>query len=235
MEASFSTLKTLLRQGLAIRRRDSFESNFYQFNKDKAEYVPGLKLLMKEKIYMSNDVVAEMEKMLVLTARRQILCSINGKQFFAIIADESAYISKTEQISISFRTASQAYDIKEEFIGIMSCKKGLTADALLSYITDIFIRCRVNNDKFIAMSFDGALAIKSLAEKLKNCYEQQVLYIHCLAHCTELVAKVTRSSSELLQLAMCTLKKLYAFLGVYPKRVKLFEEMQEVNPFVDGN
>ena len=34
MEASFSTLKTLLRQGLAIRRRDSFESNFYQFNKD---------------------------------------------------------------------------------------------------------------------------------------------------------------------------------------------------------
>ena len=34
---------------------------------------------------------------------------------------------------------------------------------------------------------------------------------------------------------MCTLKKLYTFLGVYPKRVKLFEEMQEVNPFVDGN
>ena len=49
MEASFSTLKTLLRQGLAIRRRDSFESNFYQFNKDKAEHVPGLKLLMEEK------------------------------------------------------------------------------------------------------------------------------------------------------------------------------------------
>ena len=49
MEASFSILKTLLRQGLAIRRRDSFESNFYQFNKDKAEHVPGLKLLMKEK------------------------------------------------------------------------------------------------------------------------------------------------------------------------------------------
>ena len=49
MEASFSTLKTLLRQGLAIRHRDSFESNFYQFSKDKAEHVPGLKLLMEEK------------------------------------------------------------------------------------------------------------------------------------------------------------------------------------------
>ena len=49
MEASFSTIKTLLRQGLAIRRRDSFESNFHQFNKDKAEHLPGLKLLMEEK------------------------------------------------------------------------------------------------------------------------------------------------------------------------------------------
>ena len=61
-EASFSTLKTLLRQGLAIRRRDSLESNFYQYNKDNAEHVPGLKLLMEEKKYMSNDIVAEMEK-----------------------------------------------------------------------------------------------------------------------------------------------------------------------------
>ena len=35
-----------------------------------------------------------MEKMLVLTARQQILRLINGKQFFAIIIDESADISK---------------------------------------------------------------------------------------------------------------------------------------------
>ena len=173
--------------------------------------------------------------MLVLTARRQILLSINGKQFFALIAEESADLSKTEQISISFRTASKTYNVKEEFIGIVPCKEGLTADALLSYITEVFIRCGVNNDKFIAMSFDGASAMKSLAEKLKSCYGQQVSYTDCLAHCTELVVKDTISNSELLQLAMCTLKKLYTFLGVYPKRVKLFEEMQEVNSFVDGN
>ena len=62
MEASFSTLKTLPRQGLAIRRRDSFESNFYQFSKDKAEHVPGPKLLMEEKKCMPHDIVAEKEK-----------------------------------------------------------------------------------------------------------------------------------------------------------------------------
>ena len=80
----------------------------------------------------------------------------------------------------------------------MPYKEGLTADALLSlYITDVFIRCGVNNDKFIAMSFHGLSAMKSLAEKFKNCYGQQVSYIHCLAHCTELIVKDTTSSSEL--------------------------------------
>ena len=220
MEASFSTLKTLLRQWLLIGRRDSFESNFYQFNKDKAEHVTDLNFLMKEKKYMSNDIVAEMEKMLVLSARRQILRSINGKQFFSLITDESADIFKTEQVSLSFQTASETCDVKEEFIGIMPCKEGLTADVLLSYITDVFIRYGVNNDKLITMSFDGSLAMKSLAEKLKNCYGQQVSYIHCLAHCTKSVAKDTTSSSELLQLAVCTLKKMYTFLAVLEKLSK---------------
>ena len=62
--------------------------------------------------------------MLVLTRRQQILRLINGKQFFALIIDKSADISKTEQIFLSFRTASKTYDIKEEFIGIMPCKEG---------------------------------------------------------------------------------------------------------------
>ena len=186
MEASFSTLKTLLRQRLAIRCRDSMESHFFQFNKDKAEHEPGLKLLMEEK-KMSNDVIAEMEKMIVLTARRHILRSINDQQFFALIADESADICQIKQISISFRTASEACDVRKEFIGIMPCEEGLTADELFSYITDVFLRCGVNNNKFIATSFDGASTMKSLAQKLKNRYGQQVSYIHCLAHCTELV------------------------------------------------
>ena len=83
----------------------------------------GLKLLMEEKKYMYNDIVSEMEKMLVLMARRQILRSINVCNFFAFITDKSADISKTEQISISFGTASETYNVKEEFIGSCHARK----------------------------------------------------------------------------------------------------------------
>ena len=44
LEAHFGTLKTLLRQGLALRREVDEEGNVYQFNKDKGQYIPGLKL-----------------------------------------------------------------------------------------------------------------------------------------------------------------------------------------------
>ena len=40
LEAHFGTLKTLFRQGLAIRRQDDKEGNVYQLDKDKSQYVP---------------------------------------------------------------------------------------------------------------------------------------------------------------------------------------------------
>ena len=46
-----NTLKTLLRQGIAIRGHTDENSNIYHFNKDKANDNEGLNLLLKENIY----------------------------------------------------------------------------------------------------------------------------------------------------------------------------------------
>ena len=45
----FKTLKTLLRQGIAVRGNTDLESNIYQFKLDKASSDKGLELLLKEK------------------------------------------------------------------------------------------------------------------------------------------------------------------------------------------
>ena len=70
LEANFGTMKTLLRQGLAIRRQDDKEGNAYQFNKDKSQHIPGLKLLMEENKFVSHSLLGEQQEMLVLEARR---------------------------------------------------------------------------------------------------------------------------------------------------------------------
>ena len=58
------TLKTLLRQGVPIRRNTDYESNIYQFDLDKARNDKGLKLLLDEKHYVTvHDVLMEQEQM----------------------------------------------------------------------------------------------------------------------------------------------------------------------------
>ena len=88
---------------------------------------------------MSKDIRAEMEKIIVFTARREMVSDINSNQYFAIVAHESADNSKKEQFSVSFRILSSTYEIRNKFIGILPCIDWLSADALFKYITNVFI------------------------------------------------------------------------------------------------
>ncbi|CAB4037933.1 Hypothetical predicted protein [Paramuricea clavata] len=100
LEAHFGTLKTLLRQGLAIRRQEDKESNVYQFNKDKSQHIPGLKLLMKENRFLSHSLLAEQQEMLVLEARRALNMELQCAKYYVIIVDEATDISKSEHMSL---------------------------------------------------------------------------------------------------------------------------------------
>jgi hypothetical protein len=44
----------------------------------------------------------------------------------------------------------------------------VTTDALFEYIKDILIRCQLDASRLVGMTFDGAMAIKSLAKKVKS-------------------------------------------------------------------
>ena len=44
-----------------------------------------------------------------------------------------------------------------------------------------------------AMSFDGAAAMKALAKLLKADIAPNAIFIHCFAHCNELIVKDARN------------------------------------------
>ena len=227
--AHLETIKTLVRQGLALRGHlDTVDSdaNIAQFNKDKAKYVPGLQKLIQEKKYLSKDIICEQEEMLVLHCRRELLNDINECHFFSIICDEATDISKTEQMSFSVRHCNRNYEIEEDFIGIYPCDSGLDADALLSYIKDIITRCSFTTDKLIGTAFDGAAVMNSLSRKIKEEFNSCALHMHCFAHSNELVFKDISRASSMLREAQDLCQQLYALAGVSPKRVLLFESIQ---------
>jgi hypothetical protein len=95
----------------------------------------------------------------------------------------------------------------------MPCGKGLSSAALLKYVQDILVRCNMDRQKIAGMAFDGASAMKRLA-----------FYIHCFAHCNELVLKNATSLSRMVADAQDFCEDMCALAGVSPKRVLLFKK-----------
>ena len=149
-----------------------------------------------------------------------------SKAFYSILADESLDVSKKEQLSFSVRICDDNYEVSENFVGIYECSQGLSSDALLHYTKDILLRFGMNGERMAAMSFDGAAAIKALARLLKAEVAPNAIFIHCFAHCNELIVKGAMKLSNLLLSSLELCQSLYAIVGGYPKRVLLFEEIQ---------
>ena len=222
-----NTLKTLLRQGIAVRGHADKESNIVQFDKDKAIDNPALALFLAENQYMSHEILTEQEELLVLKARRSLINEINASGCYGIICDESSDISKTEQLSFSVRYCTDTYEISEAFIGVMPCDEGLTSERLLTYVNDIMVRCNMDTNNMSSMAFDGASAMKQLAALLKTRVSRYAIYVHCFAHCNELVFKDASSISSILSDAQDLCESVYTLAGVSPKRVLLFQNVQK--------
>ena len=177
--------------------------------------------------FNSHEILAEQEEILALAARNRLISDVLANGFYAIICDESSDISKTEQMSFSIRYCNDAYEVFEEFVGILPCDEGVASKALLNYVSDILTRCRFPSKKMVGMAFDGASAMKKLAALLKEQVSKHSLYIHCFAHCNELVFKDATSLSSMVADSQDLCEDVYALAGVSPKRVLLFQAVQK--------
>ncbi|XP_028414347.1 uncharacterized protein LOC114537506 [Dendronephthya gigantea] len=157
-------------------------------------------------------------------ASRNLLENVREKDFSSILADESSDVSKKEQLSFSVRTCDDDYKVFEDFVGIFECSEGLSADALLKYTEDILLRSSLEGAKMVAMGFDGAAAMKSLARKLKASVAKNAMYVHCFAHCNELIVKDAISRCPLLSTSLDLCQSLYAIVGWFKKIREEFKQ-----------
>ena len=155
-----------------------------------------------------------------------MLQTIRSNNFYTILADESSDVTKLEQLSFTVRSCDEHYNVKD-FVGIFECSNGISADALITYITDMLLRCNLDPHKIVGIGFDGASTMKSVAAKLKTIYGVQASYFHCLAHCNELIVKDAHEISSMLSDSLGICQTLYALIGAYPKRIALLEGIQK--------
>ena len=115
----------------------------------------------------------------------------------------------------------------KDFVGIFECVERLSSDYIPKYMSDILLRSQLDCIKMVAMVFDGANAMKSLSRKIKDSIAPNAIYIHCFAHCNDLIAKHAIKQCPLLSTSLDLCQALYAVVGAYPKHILLFEEIQE--------
>ncbi len=76
------------------------------------------------------------------------------------------------------------------------------------------------------MGFEGAAAMKALSRRLKMTIAPNAIYVHCFANCNELIVKDAIKNSNLMSSSLDLCQSLHAIIGAYPKRILLFEKIQ---------
>ena len=230
---TITSLGYLARQGLAIRGHTDEESNFIQLIKLRGEDDSDIsKMLEGANHYLSHEVLNEMLSIMYRHLMRKIIFNIQESKWFGIIADETSDVSGREQFSLSIRWVDDdTYDIHEDLIGLVEVSD-TSAETLTKIIRDVLIRCGLDLKNCRGQAYDGAAnmsgAISGVATRIRN-EVPAALQIHCAAHILQLCLQDISSNAITIREALNFCTELYQLIKLSPKRLHLFEDIQNCN------
>ena len=137
-------IRFLARQGLPFHGHcendATFERNLYQLLLLQAKNCPSLSLWLKERDYISPEIVNEIITVCGQRILTQLLEDIKAANYFTVIADGASDISHNEQMCIALRWVDSTYTINEAALGLIKLPD-TKALALFSVFKDVLLRC----------------------------------------------------------------------------------------------
>ena len=196
----FSTVGYLARQGLALRGHDEREGNFLQLLECRRLEFPQLETwISRKKKYTHHSIQDEILQLFGCATLRTILAEVQKSQSYAIIVDGTQDINRTEQESICLRFVDENLQPREEFVGFYAVDS-TTGNMLAKCIKDCLLRFQLPLAKLRGQTYDGAANMSGAYNGCQAimCREQPLAgYVHCSAHCSNLIALAVCSSSIL--------------------------------------
>ena len=230
-----SSLRYLLRQGLAIRGHEITEGNLYCLLQLRAEDDANVKKWITDFRYLSPDIVNEQVELMANSILRSVLSEIHEAPYYAILADEATDINKHEQLCVCIRWVNNQYEVNEDILGLMQVPKTDSA-TLFGAIKDIIIRCILPFEKCRGQAYDGAANmsghLNGVAARVKK-EQNSALHVHCLAHSLNLCLQDLSRACESIRAGLHLVMELVQLIKWSPKRSSLFEKVKsEVSPDV---
>ena len=228
-----SSLKYLLRQGLAIRGHEEINGNLMQLLLLQAKGNCALQSFISDKHYLSNDIINEMIKLMSRTVLQQLLVEIRKAGWFSLIADETTDVSHKEQLCTAIRWVDNLFQINEMPLELINVPK-TDADTITHLIKDFLIRMSLPFGKCRGQAYDGAASmsghINGVAAQIQRV-EPSAIFVHCLAHCTNLCLQEVGKQILCVREALDLVMELSQLIRYSPKRLTLFESlMAQVSP-----
>ena len=224
-----SSLRYLLRQGLAIRGHKEEEGNLYQLLKCRSEDVGTLSKWLNDGRYLSHEVVNELIEIMAHKVLRQILSEIREAEWFAIIGDETRDVSGAEQFALSIRWVDCDYTVYEDLIGLIEVDK-TDAVTLTGVIKDALLRMMIPLNQCRGQAFDGA---SNMAGHLNGVAARIIKespkahYVHCLAHSLNLCLQDCARACQTIKESLLLVSELSTLIRASPKRLALFKSIQQ--------
>ena len=233
-----STLRMLLKQGLAIRGHHDKDGNLVQLLQLRAEDDPQLKKWIHDNDYLSPEIVNECITIMGNQLLRHLLDEIRtNSNMFAILAAETRDVSNCEQLCICIRWVDQHFDIHEDFIGLVQLDR-TDADSICQAIKDVLTRCILPLSQCRGQGYDGASNmmghLRGVATQLRK-EEPTAIHVHCLAHCLNLCLQDAAKINKNVRVCLSLVMEISQLIRYSPKRTFLFNNIKnEVSPDSQG-
>ena len=141
---------------------------------------------------------------------RSIVVKIQLSGQFSVMVDGTQDASKKDQLSICVRYVDANFIPHEEFIGLYEPPN--TKDVTLAkFITDVLLRLQLPLSMLRGQCYDGA---SNMAGEYRGCQaiisqaQPLALYVHCGAHCVNLVSQAVCEECPLIRNALNVVNEL---------------------------
>ena len=142
----------------------------------QAEHCSGISQFIKDKYYLSNDIVNEMIGLMSMEILREILSEIREVGIISLIADEATDTSQKEQLCVTIRWVDSEFQIHETPVELIQVPK-TDSETLTSVLKDCLIRLALPIGQCRGQAYDGASNMSGLVLLLVSKSMSQLLFL----------------------------------------------------------
>lgn len=182
---------------------------------------------------LSNEIINELIAIMGKNVLREILQDIREAKCFSLLADEATDMSNAEQLCINIQWVDYELNIYEAPLELIHVPK-TDSSTITTLIKDSLIRFNIPLAQCKGQAYDGASSmsgyINGVAANIQKA-EPSALYVHCLAHCTNLCLQTAGRQIGCIRDALDLVMGLSKLIRLSPKRSQSFVSVNATSAF----